>query len=147
MAHLYKIVDLRSEPNPRFSDRCAIDGGVRADLDIVFQHDDSGLNDLVVTAVGLLGVTEAVRADPRAVLQNDIVSNPAELTHRGMRVRFEVVADSCATRDVDERVKRAVASDYHVIFNDDEGTDGGTVTDPCRRCDADHWIRSCLRLR
>src|SRR5262245_50572859 len=129
MADLHEIIDLRAAANARFADCCSIDGGVRADLDIVLQHDNPRLNNLVVTAVCLLRVAEAVRTDTGAVLQNDIVPNLAELTHRRVRVRFEVVTDSSAARDVHERVKRAVGSDYHVIFNDSEWADRGTFAD------------------
>src|SRR5947207_10361070 len=51
VSNLHQIIDLGATPNSRFADRGAIDGGVGADFDIVFENHDSGLHNFVVAAV------------------------------------------------------------------------------------------------
>src|ERR1044072_3768938 len=104
MSDLHQIINLGSPPNTRLSDRPAIDRGIRAKLDVILQHDDSGLHDLVVTAVTLFGVTVAICPNFDAILQNHPISNPAELANRNMRIRLEVIAYARTAIDVHKRI-------------------------------------------
>src|SRR5689334_4033558 len=100
MADLNEVVDLRAAPDTSFADGCAIDSGVGANLDVVFQNDDPGLDDLVIAAVVSLGVSIPISSNPRTVLEDHIVSDPAILANRNMRISLEIVSCMDATRDV-----------------------------------------------
>src|SRR5262245_53705802 len=111
MPDLDQIVDLRATPDAGFSNRRTIDRGVGADLHVVFEYDNTGLDDLVVAAVVPLRVSVAVGSNFRAVLKDYIVSNPAVLTNRNVCVCLEVISCTNAARDMDEGVDRAVLSE------------------------------------
>ncbi len=81
-----EIVQLGSAANASFSDGGAIDAGVGLHLDVVLENGWAGLLHLVPRAVFLLGKAKAVAADDRTVLQDDAISNAAELANHGVRV-------------------------------------------------------------
>ena len=93
VAHLHQAVDLGAALHARFAHRGAIHRGEALHLHIVLDHGDAGLHDLEVGAVGALGETESVAAHHHAVLQDHAVADAAELAHRGVRMRQEIVAD------------------------------------------------------
>ena len=68
---LHQVVDLRARLDPRLAHRRPIDRRVGADLDVVFDHDDRRLRDLLVRAVGVVREAEAVAANHGAVLHDD----------------------------------------------------------------------------
>jgi hypothetical protein len=78
MSDLHQVVDFRPATDSGFTDGAAVDGGIGADLDIVFKHHDAGLHDLVVRTVILFRVAVAIRSDLHAVLKNDAVSDLTE---------------------------------------------------------------------
>ena len=96
MTDLNQVVDLCAAADTRFTNRRAIDGGVGAELHVVFEHDDSGLHDLVVRAVVLFGIAVAIRADLHSILENHVVADLAEFAYRHMGIGLEVVADARA---------------------------------------------------
>ena len=104
MTNLDEVVDFHAAANAGFSDRSAIDSGIGADFDVVFDHDDAGLHDLVIGAVVLFGIAVAVGADLRAVLKDDVIADPAELADGNMGVGFEVIADLRALSNVNDTV-------------------------------------------
>src|SRR5437763_13166658 len=108
MSDLHQVVDFHSATDARLTDRCAIDGCIRPNFDVIFENHDSGLHDFVVAAVVFLRISKAVGSNLGPVLQGDIVSNPAKLPNRNVRTRLEVVAYSRATRDVDKWIKHAI---------------------------------------
>ena len=62
VSHVDQVVNLRPAANPRLSQRRAIDAGVRAKLNIIFNDDGAPLRKLVVAHV-VTDVAEAVGAD------------------------------------------------------------------------------------
>src|SRR5204862_2841436 len=106
-----------------------------------------GLHNLVIAAVFFLRVSEAVGADLGAVLQDDIVPNPAKLTHGDMRVSLEVVPDARPARDVDEWMNGAMLSNVHVVFDDDIRADRSAFADSCRSSYPRTRIHAAGRLR
>src|SRR5262245_11654572 len=131
MTDLYEIVYLRAAPNAGFSNRGAVDSGIGADLHVVFEHDDTGLDDLVVRAVIPLGVSIAIRSDLCTVLKNDIVSDETVLANRNVRIRLEVISCTHAARDVNKGIDGAVSSNLHIVFDNDERTDRGMFPNSC----------------
>src|SRR5439155_10660088 len=63
MPDLDQIVYFCATPNARFANRRPVHGGVGADLYIVFEHDNAGLDDLVVAAIVSLCVSVSIRSD------------------------------------------------------------------------------------
>ncbi len=112
---LHQVVDLGAGADARLADRRTIDRRVRADLDVVFDHDGGVLRDLEVRAVGLRDEPEAVAADDRAVLQR----------RRGCRCTRSRT-DTCAWITQSSPIDRAVA-DHRTGIDD--------------RARADRWRR------
>src|SRR5712692_6852587 len=73
VADLDEVVDLRAASDAGLADGSAIDAGVGLDLDIIFDHDSAGLDDLVVRAVAAAG----------AVGDDDVGPNARAFTNRG----------------------------------------------------------------
>jgi len=118
VSDLNKVVDFRAAPDAGLADSGAVDGGVRADLDIIFDDHDTGLDDFVVAAIIFFGIAISVGSDLCAILENDIVANDTELANRDMSVSLEVVPNTGAPADVNEWVDYAVFSNLDVVFND-----------------------------
>src|SRR5262249_28369578 len=55
VAYLHEGIDLGASLDACLADCGAIDSGERLDLDVVFDHGDAGLDDLVMRTVGALG--------------------------------------------------------------------------------------------
>src|SRR5262249_12300639 len=146
MSDLYEVVDLCPAADTSLADRSPVDSRVGSHFYIVFQNNDSGLDDFVVAAVILLCISEAIGSDLCAILKDDAVSDPAKRSHRDVRISFEVIADARASINVYERIERAVLSDVHIVFNDDIWCNRRTFADPCRRRDAGRRIDSSCRL-
>src|SRR5229473_2230155 len=53
MAHLHQVVNLRPTANARLADSRAVNCGVRLNFDVIFDHHDPGLTNLVPPAVSL----------------------------------------------------------------------------------------------
>ena len=77
MPDLNEIIDFGACANSRLADGRAIDRRVRADLDVIFDHDDARLRNLLMGAVGPPHEAIAVAADDRAVLHHDAVADDA----------------------------------------------------------------------
>src|SRR4051812_16704999 len=77
VTHLDEAVYLRAASDLGHSDRRAIDARVRLDLDVIPDHHVPGLHDLLPAALLVLREAESIRADDHAVLQHDIVADPA----------------------------------------------------------------------
>src|SRR5690349_19284218 len=71
---LDEVVDLRPAADDGRPERGAVDGGVRADLDVVLEDDGADLRDLPV-AVREREIPEAVAADDRAGMDDDAVAD------------------------------------------------------------------------
>src|SRR2546423_13050612 len=63
------VIELRSFANSSAAERAAIDRGIGAQLDIVFNNDRANLRKLVITDVAA-NIPEAIRADDDAGMQN-----------------------------------------------------------------------------
>ena len=72
---LHQVVDLGAGLDARLADRRTIDGGVRAELDVVLDDDGGDLRNLLVRAVAPADEAVAVAADDDAVLQDDAVAD------------------------------------------------------------------------
>ena len=86
-------------PIARLADRRPVDRRVRADFNVVFDHDVGVLRNLQVRAVFLPGEAEAVAADDHAVVKRHAVADDDAIANRDLRVDDAVVADARAGTD------------------------------------------------
>src|SRR6185312_17034227 len=93
VADLDEVVDLRPSGNARLADGSAVDAGVGLDFDGVFEDRGARLDDFDPAPARALGEAEAVRADDRSILQDDIVAEAAVFADDRMGVGEEAVAD------------------------------------------------------
>ena len=87
----------------RFANGGAIDRCIGAHFDVVFDNDDTRLDDLVVTTVAFFRVAKAVGTNLGPILQDDVIAELAIFANCAVGVRREVVADTRATRDMDKK--------------------------------------------
>ena len=96
MADLHEVVDFRAAADARFTDSGTVNRGVGGNFDVIFEHDDSGLDDLVVRAIGAAREAVAIATDDGAVLEDDAVADAAKFAHHGVGMGAEIVADLVA---------------------------------------------------
>ena len=130
---MHEVVDFCAAANACFADGGTVDCGVGADFDVIFENDNSGLNDLVIRAVVLFGISEPISTDLRPILKNDVVAKHAELANGDVRIGLEVVANTNTAADMDKGVNRTVASNLNVILDHHIRADGSSFSNLCRR--------------
>src|SRR6185295_3954003 len=135
VSHLNQVVDLRTTTDAGFTDRAPVDGGVCANFDVVFENDDTGLNNLVVRAVVLFRVAIAIGSDLCAILQNDTVADLAEFADRNVSVRLEMIANARTVVNVHEGIDDAIVADLDIVLDHDKWTNGCASADLRRRSD------------
>src|SRR5690242_12776883 len=74
VSYLHEVVDLGAFGDPRGSERAAVDRCIRADLNIVLDHQSAKLRKLLLAALGEQ-VTEPVRPQNGACMQYDTVAH------------------------------------------------------------------------
>src|SRR2546421_1244941 len=102
MSDEHEVVNFGAPSDPSFADGSPVDARVRLHFDVVLEHRGAGLKHLAPRTVSLFGKTKAVAANHHAVLQHDPVAEAAKLTHHGMSMREEVVANLRTAIDSDE---------------------------------------------
>ncbi len=143
---LHEVVDLRARLDARLADGGTIDGGVGAELDVVFDDDCRDLGDLLVRAVAAADEAVPVAADDDAVLQHDAIANGHALANRDVRVDDAVGADPRAGADGDVgKDDRTVANDRS-FTNRHERADGDAIADARVARDRRHRVDARLRL-
>ncbi len=107
----------------------ALNSSVGADLDIIFEDDDSDLGNLVMLAfVG--GVAKAVVPDDSAGVKDDAIAKKAIIVDDGVGIKDAIAADAGAGADIDAGI------------DDRAGTDDGSRVDMGLRMDAGVGVRS-----
>ena len=98
VADMDEVVDFCAAADAGFVERAAVDGGVGADLYVVFDDQASDLRGLLVASgLRVAHVAEAFTAQD------------------GARLNDDAVAECCARVDGDVGVDAAMAADYHVV--------------------------------
>src|SRR5205085_11994394 len=92
MSYMDHVVELRSLTNSRTAECAPIDGRVRAQLDVVFDHDSADLRKLVMTHIAA-NITKAVAANDNAPVQNDPVTDRYAVFNDNIRVDKAVRPD------------------------------------------------------
>src|SRR5436309_1363087 len=131
MADLHEVVDFRAAADARFTDSGTVNRGVGGNFDVIFEHDDSGLDNFVIAAIVFLRISKPVGSDFRAVLKSDVMADNAKLAYAGVRICFEVVSDHDPAANMNEGVNDTVRSDLDVVFDDDIGTNRSAFSNRC----------------
>src|SRR5205814_4567073 len=117
-----EVVDFDSFLNPGAAKTCAIDRGVRANLDIVVDLHDADLRHLLVSARRHFK-SEAVRADHRATVNDDAIADFDSLADRDIRINKAARADRRLVTDVAMRAEARAGANSRARFHDDESAD------------------------
>jgi hypothetical protein len=142
---LHQIVDLGAALDPRLANGWPIDGGVRANLHVVFDHDDRVLGNLDVLTGRRRHESEAVAADHRAILDDDPMSEDGALADRHSRVQHAVIADLHAWPNDDVRVDHGPGPDVRTGPDYRQRTDADVSGDDGGRIDDRTRMRACTR--
>src|ERR1035437_3343023 len=134
VSHLHQIVDLNAAPNAGFTDAGAVHAGVRLHFNVAFQHRRAGLGDLF-PAISVTGKTEAVASDNGAILQNDVVAQPAVFAYDSVRMREEMVASACAAITHNVRHEHSIVSDLDILVNHHVGRNVCLLANSGSGCD------------
>src|SRR5271169_654464 len=118
VSNLREVIDLYATRDAGFAHTGTIDAGVGLHLHIALENGWAGLSDLL-PVISVAGETEAVAADDRSVLQNDVVAELAVLPNNGMSVGKEVIADARSAVDDNMRQEHCVVAGGNVVVNYD----------------------------
>src|SRR3989338_8788065 len=91
--NLNLVVQLHSVLDHRVVQRAAVDGGVRADLDIIADHHAADLRNLDPAPL-VHRDAETVRTDHRAGMRDQVVADHAVMINNNMRVQPGMAADN-----------------------------------------------------
>jgi hypothetical protein len=123
MSDLDQVVNLGPPADPGFSDGCPVDAGVGAQFHVVFENNDSRLDDLVIGSVGSGCEPESIAPHDGSVLKDHPVSDSAVLPDRSAGVGYEVVSDSNVGIDGHIGIDRGPLADLDVFADYDVGPD------------------------
>ena len=118
---LHQVVDLGAAPHAGLVQRGPVDRGQRADLDVVLDHHDADLRDLLVAALRVLREAEPVRPDHGAVLHDHAVAQAAALAHLHARVQQAVRAHLDARVEHDVGVQDRARAHAHAGAHHGQG--------------------------
>src|ERR1017187_8620308 len=113
VSHLHQIVNLNAASNAGFTNAGAVHAGVRLHLNVAFQHRRAGLGDLF-PAISVTGKAEPVTSDNGAILQDDVVAQPAVFAYDSVRMREEMVANACAAINDNVRQEHSIVSNLDI---------------------------------
>src|SRR3990167_9148730 len=132
--NLYLVVQLHPLLDHRVVQRTAVDGGVRAYLDIVADHHATDLRNLDPAPL-VHRDAETVRADHRAGMRDQVIADHAVMINHHMRIQpgmtadDRIRADATALADYAECSYRRAFADHHHRGDADRRIDLRTRTD------------------
>src|SRR5262245_45727574 len=155
VGHHDEVVDLHAAPNDGGTQGATIDGGVGADLDVVFDDHGPHLRNLTMGRA-VPSVAEAVRAQHDAGMDDHATADPHAVAHHDSRVDDRVLADlgSGAHRDegmhVHTRADHGPRPDHGERADRRRGMDAGVRRDPPGRAaawnDRRRWVKELEQL-
>src|SRR3989442_12230887 len=117
MSDLDPIVNFGSKSDVRLANTGAVNANVGLNLHIIFNHRRPGLDNFVPAAGVILGKAKTIAANDYAILQNDVITNAAVLSHNGVRMSKEVIANARATIDYDVCQQYCVLADLNIFVH------------------------------
>src|SRR3981081_2202077 len=111
---MHQVVDLRSSPNAGFVQRSAVDGGIGANLHIIFDAQPSDLGKFfIVSGLAVSDVTEAVASQHRSRMHDHAVAQYSPAVNRDIGINLAAASDLHPSRN------RATSADNRVLPNVD----------------------------
>src|SRR5216683_5328114 len=120
VADLHEIIDLGAFANDRGLERAAVDGGAGADFHVIADLHMAELRDFVVASV-MQAIAESVRADHRAGMDRDAMTQNGAVIKDGMRIESDIIS------------KPAKSADYRSVFNSSDGDHRASFSDASER--------------
>jgi hypothetical protein len=105
----------------------AVDAGVGLDLGVAFDYYVAGLYDFVPVGFVVFGESETVAAYYYSILEQDVVSQMAELSYYGVGVGEETVAYSYSPIDDYVGEEDGIVPYYYVFVDYYVGTEVGVL--------------------
>ena len=144
VANMDKIVDLRSPAYSCLRQSSAVDGCVRADLNVVFEDQSALLRKLDVSASGGIAyISEAVAAEDRAGVDDDAVAEDGSGIDDDAGIDVAVFADGYAFADDCSLADDGAFTDGRAGGDDGGGCDGDCACDGCVGADDGGGMDSC----
>lgn len=134
MGDLHEIIDFSATANQGLTQSRAIDSGVGADFDIVFNHDDTDLRNLDALFAAP-GIAKTIAADHHTGVQYDPVSQAAAIPHHDIGMKHAVRSDLNIRTDKSAGIERRVWADFRPRANVRMSTDRHSVSDERRGVD------------
>src|ERR1700732_4872076 len=94
MANLKQVVELGAPLDARLARGSLIDRRAGANLNIIFDHDASGLRDLQPTPLFIFSKAKTVAANHRIVVNDDAPAQHRVFANGHARMYFRIVADA-----------------------------------------------------
>ena len=114
---LHKVVDFGPLADPRFAQRAAVDAGVCADLDIVFDHDRAHLRKFYIPGFAVSHITEPVGPNNDTRMKNTIAADLHIVVNDAVRVDHRPFADYHVIPDPDTLMDLRRLADIGVFTN------------------------------
>jgi hypothetical protein len=122
------VVELRTASDARATQCGAIDASVRAELNILFDHDRADLRKFLV-AVIVANISKAIGSEANARVQNYAIADRDAVIQNNIRMQHAFVADANVCANDDTRFHARVSADMRVF------TDLNVRADVCRQRD------------
>src|SRR5689334_7026947 len=133
------VVELGAAPDARTTQRRPIDTTVRANLDVVFNHDRSDLRKLLVSEI-VTHVTKSICTETHARVQDHAISNRDSVVQHDIRMQDTIVTDAGVRTQHHARFESCVSADVRVLADTD------VWTNISRECDVGSFSNDCGRM-
>jgi hypothetical protein len=91
VSDLHQIIDFSASSDNGLAKRCAINGRIGADFDIVLNHDNSGLRNLN-TAFPMAGIAESITANHDAGMENHSIADATTIADNDIGVQYGILS-------------------------------------------------------
>ena len=132
MPHVDKIIQLRATLNAGLRECTAVNCGVGADLHIVRNRQGALLRELqILPGLRIADVPKAIRAQHRACMHHDAITERHASVQHHTRVQDAVLANAAAVADDAAGADLRMFPDSDAFANNSVGADGGGGRDLC----------------
>ena len=110
MSDVNQVVDLRSAPDSCLIEGAAINGGIRTDFHVIFNHQSSNLRKLLMMPrLAISYVTEAIAAQHSPGMHDDAVSQLCSRINGDVRIHLALAPNR------DSSSHRAIGTDVGIL--------------------------------
>src|SRR5437016_6080475 len=122
MTDMNHIIEFRAASDSRSSQRAAIDAGVRAQLNIIFNDDRADLWKVVIAQVAA-HVPEPIGADDYTGMQNDPVTNRHAVFEKNIRMNQAIASDPYIIPDFRAGANMCAGANDRILADADKSAD------------------------